>query len=49
MIVFLLFSFHWSRYGVNGALEMTFINYELWTELNHVASDKKLDLLAKSS
>jgi len=22
---------HWSRYGVNGALEMTFMNYELWT------------------
>ena len=20
---------HWSRYGVNGALEMTFMNYEL--------------------
>ena len=19
---------HWSRYGVNGALEMTFVNYE---------------------
>jgi len=22
---------HWSRYGVNGALEMTFMNYELRT------------------